>query len=118
MTRKLNMSKLDRIQRVGQSADLPLFGGDVDQPTYLPNHGKDTKSESFKKLNNNELVVLAVIRQIGPCTDHQIAEYLKWDINQVTGRRNSLVENQRIERYGTTTGDSGRSRALWVCVRA
>jgi len=116
--RKLNYSKLDRIQRVGQEVDLPLFGGGTEDPTYLPNNGKDTKSLSYEKLklNNNELIILAIVRKIGPCTDQEIAEELRWEINQVTGRRNSLVGNNRVERCGTVSGPKGRKRALWRVV--
>lgn len=37
--------------------------------------------------------VFIAIRKLQPCTDKQIAEYLNWPINRVTGRRGELVES-------------------------
>lgn len=57
---------------------------------------KDTSLEAYsqlkkdKKLQPRENEVLTALKELNGSTDLGIAMYLGWQINQVTGRRNSL----------------------------
>lgn len=115
---KLNYRKLERIRRMGDTVDLPLFDGPgaVDQPTYEPTDAKDTRNEAYKRLinlNNKEQLVYAAIQRLGgTATDKEIAHYLDWPINRVTGRRNALVKKDRVEKHGTKRVD-GNTNTIW-----
>jgi hypothetical protein len=114
---ELNKQKQDRIRREGQTAGTPLFDGGEDAPTYVTQKGNDIRDEAYNShphLGNNELIVYAVIRNHGPITDRAIADRLKWPINCITGRRRTLVQKGRIERYGTTKDPvTGKSNIQW-----
>tara|TARA_R110000787_G_scaffold26344_26_gene73755 strand:+ start:2295 stop:2603 length:309 start_codon:yes stop_codon:yes gene_type:complete len=61
------------------------------------------------------LAVIAVLHRNGrrPC-DRDIADRLRLDINQVTGRRGELHEMGLIFMAGHKTGPSGRRTAVWA----
>lgn len=120
---KLNYQKLGRIQRMGQTADLPLFDGPqaVDMPTLEPTDARDVRNAAYYsltpgKLNHNEMLVYGVIMELGTPTDREIARQLGWEINRVTGRRNALVKKGRVERYGTKQV-AGRTQTMWRVAR-
>lgn len=119
-TKTLNMQKLERISRVGQTADLPLFDNRIDPPSYIHNDGIDERNQSHQEMKNcghKELLVLAVITKHGPITDLRIADILGWKINQVTGRRNGLLTKKRIVKYGTVRNtETGKNNSLWSAV--
>lgn len=52
-------------------------------------------ADILMSLGDKEMKVLQCIKKIQPCSDKMIANYLGWEINRVTGRRNSLAH------YGT-----------------
>ena len=119
-TKTVNMQKMERIQRVGDTADLPLFDGKPDPLSYIFNDGideRDQAHDTLKNCNHRELLVLGVLRERGPLTDLQIADVLKWKINQVTGRRNALLEKRRIEKYGSVKNEgTGKMNSLWRAI--
>ena len=48
------------------------------------------------ELNKRQAQVLNAIFQLGEASNHQIAEFLNLEINQVTGRTNELAGKNRI----------------------
>jgi hypothetical protein len=45
-------------------------------------------------------LVYDAIKNIQPCTDKTLASYLGWKINQVTGRRNDLLNEGLVKKAG------------------
>lgn len=67
-------------------------------------------------LNKNESIVYTAIERLQPCTNEQIAQFLGWPIQSVTGRTNGLVAKNMatmLDTNGKTT--TGRSAKRW-CV--
>lgn len=59
--------------------------------------------EAYHSLNEKakkRTLVLNAIAAIQPCSDKEIANYLKWEINRVTPRRGELVEMGKIREHG------------------
>ena len=52
---------------------------------------------NFSKLQSNELIVYDVIKTVNGITNHEISQYLGWEINRVTGRTNSLIKKGLID---------------------
>ncbi len=52
-------------------------------------------------------------RRGGRPSDADVARFLSWPINQITGRRHELAEAGRIVRAGNKIGKSGRRVAIW-----
>ena len=82
---------------------------------------RDTSLEAFEnnrqRLEHDEQIVYEAIDDLGPCCDKRILEYLLqaeslkprdrrkcWEINQVTGRRNSLFNKNYIWDMGKFSG--------------
>ena len=55
---------------------------------------------SIEKIDTKRKQVLDAILKLQPCTDKEIANYLGWEINRVTGRRNELAESGIIHDAG------------------
>lgn len=77
----------------------------------------DTSMAVFIKVNitKNEEIVLDAIKVLEPCTNGQIADYLGWTENRVTGRTNGLERKSMILRYdklGVTA--MGNKAYRWV----
>lgn len=51
---------------------------------------KEPKDQSRQK-------VFSAIQKLQPCTNQQIAKYLGWEINKITGRTRELVERKLVE---------------------
>lgn len=49
-------------------------------------------------------------------TDQDIADWLVWPINRVTGRRGELVSAGRVQKAGSITGPAGRPVMTWMPV--
>ena len=61
-----------------------------------------------------EIIVLNAIRQLGECCDRQIKKLTGLEINQVSGRRNDLLERGLIERVRVDTyPETGRKVNYW-----
>ncbi len=66
-------------------------------------------------LQRREKEVLTALISLKGGTDLQIAEWLGWQINQVTGRRNRLEKNGIVESYKKIK-QNGRMVNFWrVC---
>lgn len=69
------------------------------------------------KINKNEQKVLAVIANIGPCTDREIADVLGWTINRVNGRRNGLMNKKIVTSDYGKKYRGNRPSMAWRVVR-
>lgn len=64
---------------------------------------KDTSKEAYENIQNlseKRKDVFGAIKALKTCCDVDIAEYLGWPINRVTGRRNELEKLDLIESVG------------------
>jgi len=69
------------------------------------------------KVNQNEGIVLDVVRRHEPITNQQIAKILGWNESQVTGRTNALNTKNFIRVLDTKgVTDSGKSAKRWVAI--
>ena len=69
---------------------------------------------SIKELGNKQMEVLTKIEEIQPCSNKQIAQSLKWEINRVTGRVNELAKKGLIKSERLARNNIGRLEKLWV----
>ena len=77
---------------------------------------KDAYVSIKPMLNKNESIVYTAIERLQPCTNEQIAQFLGWPIQSVTGRTNGLVAKSMatmLDTNGKTA--TGRSAKRW-CV--
>lgn len=77
----------------------------------------DTSYPAFKEPGKDRCreIVLSAIRTLGVCCDKQIAEYLGWEINRVTGRRGELLIEDKIVCVGKWK--SGKRTVNWWKVK-
>lgn len=77
----------------------------------------NTSREAYESVKPNigaaQTKVLNAIKEIQPCTDVQIGEYLGWAINRITNRRGELFKLMKIEEAGIVKNDSGRKAMSW-----
>ena len=78
----------------------------------------DTRNKSYKTLTKEDKLtrqrtVLELLKKHGDLTDRQIASYLGWSINRITGRRYELLEKGLIEDKGKVK-DSNTNRTVHV----
>lgn len=79
---------------------------------------RDTSLEAYDsirgKLNKKQREVYNAIERMGKCTDRQLAAFLCWDINRVTGRRNELVEKNAVREVGKVRDfETNRMACQW-----
>ena len=77
---------------------------------------RDTSLEAYKsvELQKNEKMVLAALISLkGRATNQQIADYLQWPINRVTGRTNSLFKKRKIREGDKVKAPTGRTAQQW-----
>ena len=126
-TVKINPRLEERIERFGQTVDLPLFeqahtaGSRKDYPKWLCT-GTSVKAEAWKKIKDSEKlnsdaweILEVMILHGGHLTDNEIEEYTGMRINIITGRRNDLIEAGLVTGFPETTkkGRSGRPNKIW-----
>jgi len=73
---------------------------------------------AIETLGNRQLEVLKAIDKIEPCSDLDIAEYLKKPINTIVPRRNELVKKKLV--YESHIGISKQTKRLvtfWQRIR-
>ena len=75
---------------------------------------RDTSLEAYKSvdLQKNEQIVLDVIKKIGPCSNLDIANFLGWPVNRVTGRTNGLYRKEMIKDHDKQK-QNGRNVLRW-----
>ena len=130
LTVKRNPKLEERIERFGQTVDLPLFdqpkrtttaGSSKNYPTWLctgtsVKAGVWDKIKSSEKLNEDAWTILnAMINLGGKLTDNEIEETTGLRINIITGRRNDLVEAGLVTGFPhiTKRGKSGKPNKIW-----
>lgn len=70
--------------------------------------------KALKRLQPNEQKVIGAIENLNGATDLQVANYLGWPINCVTGRRNSL-EKAGLIYSDRKVRQNGRMVNFWKC---
>lgn len=82
------------------------------------NKVRKTQVDSFNELqteiNDRQKSVYSVLTVHGNCTNREIAKYLQWDINRVTGRVTELVSRGMVMASGTHyDNETKRTVTLW-----
>lgn len=119
MAWKRNALKEERIARVGVTVDLPLFGWahSLPEPPSRIQDASAVKARALEmlkgRLPDNRLKVLDAVFDLQPATDRDIADWLGWEINRVTGRRRELVQLRFVESCGERPGRYRAANTLW-----
>lgn len=126
MTFTPNLDKQERINRFGQTVDLPLFAKEVVEAkpeTGLPNwiwNGSQIKAEVYDELKFNlsesrMQVVIALLKLGGSGTDVEIVEVSQMEKSSVNARRNELVKLGVIKSYPgkVQLGKYGKPNTIW-----
>lgn len=72
----------------------------------------------LSKLGAKQKIVYDKMIEIGrPVTHRQLAEYLGWSINRVTGRVNELVTDKWVMEYGKVKNEYKRNVIAWVPIK-
>lgn len=77
---------------------------------------RDTSLEAYKTVDlqkNEKMVLGALIALKGRATNQEIADYLQWPINRVTGRTNSLFKKRKIKEGDKVKAVTGRTAQQW-----
>ena len=69
-------------------------------------------------LNEKQKVVFEAIVFLGKASDQDIADYLQWTINRVTGRRNELFKKNSIYHVDTVKNQFNRNVCRWGAVKS
>ena len=120
-----NPEYIDRIERFGQTAGLPLFEQQPQRkpiPQWLWN-GNGLSAEAHKRIKNsvtqnqNLLKVLEAILTLGgSATDREIQELTGLEINIITARRNDLKKLGWVTSYPDKKKkdpETGANNTLW-----
>lgn len=105
-------------------ADTPLFDSASTDAGVRPitpprtTRASETQRAAFEalrpKITERQQQVLAALTQRGPSTTIQLAEFMKWTINLVSGRIAELQRQGYVTIGGTVTNaDSGRQNSIW-----
>lgn len=70
--------------------------------------------KSLKDLGDKQRVVYEAIKTLGRATNEQLADYLGWEINRITGRVTELHKFDMVAVDGLGITKSGRSAKIWV----
>ena len=74
----------------------------------------DSFNELQKEISDRQKSVYSVLTVHGDCTNREIARYLGWDINRVTGRVTELVNLGMVNTNGTKFDhETNRTVTLW-----
>ena len=123
---KVHPEKVDRINRFGQTADLPLF----EQPNLKENkkypnwicNGTSVKAEVWSQIKNTEkiakdcwTVLKAIINAGGSATDHEIKQITGLELHIVSARRNTLIQIGYVKSSPgkKKMGPHGKLNTLW-----
>lgn len=78
---------------------------------------QDTSIESFYRLqhqlNRRERQLLEALQAIQPASDRDLAYKLDWEPNQVTGRRNALVEKKLVFEHHRAISPITKKRVIY-----
>lgn len=70
--------------------------------------------KSLKDLGTKQRVVYEAIKTLGRATNEEVANWLGWPIQSVTGRVNELSHYDMVTVDGIGKTRSGRSAKIWV----
>lgn len=125
-----NISKEERINRLGITVDLPLFNQEKDVPKIQhPDwlwSGNGIKAEIYNKLKDKFAqdsfdYLKALVALGGRATDHEVMAFLKdtdkWPLHIVSARRNYFTKAPfyLVQSFPDqeVVGDKGRPRTIW-----
>lgn len=122
MSWKENKAKSELIEKSGQTAGLPLFQqGPEKRSCQMPDwifDGSEIKAMVYRAMeerfqpNENKVLTAMITLKMG--SDHDIKDFLGWQINQVTGRRKHLEELGIIEfAFKRKIGPFGSPNCVW-----
>jgi hypothetical protein len=74
---------------------------------------KNAYNAIYSKIGDKQRKVYEAIGELGIATNEQIAEYLDWPINCVTGRVTELRKFGMVGVEGIQKGSSGHSAKAW-----
>jgi len=66
------------------------------------------------ELGDKQQIVYDAVKELSRATNEEIAHYLGWEINRVTGRVNELSKYGMLVPDGIAIGKSGRPAKVWV----
>jgi hypothetical protein len=127
LTVKRNPKLAERIERFGDTVDLPLFdqpktaGSNKNYPKWLCT-GTSVKADVWDKIKGSErlnddawTILSTMITHGGRMTDNEIEEATGMRINIITGRRNNLIEAGLVTGFPDITkkGKSGKPNKIW-----
>jgi len=136
MSWKANASKIDRINRFGQTVDLPLFNKETSPPTPLLSKereirmpdwiwdGSSVKAEVYNELKEkfaeDSVIYLKKLIEVGGrATDNEIMNVFnnkdKWPLAIVSARRNYWKKIGIIQGFQDKwkLGPHGRKNTIW-----
>lgn len=70
--------------------------------------------KSLKDLGDKQQRVYEAVKELGRATNEEVADYLGWTINRVTGRVTELSSFGLLAVDGIGITKSGRSAKVWV----
>lgn len=78
----------------------------------------ETSLEAYQsikeKLGTKQTIVYEALKTLGRASNEEIADYLGWPINRVTGRMTELRNFDMVAVAGITRNKSGFSAKLWA----
>jgi len=81
-----------------------------------------TSVESFyhvlETIGDKQLECLKAIRKLGVCSDRQIKDYLHWEINQTTARRNELLHMGIIIKYKEGISEKTKRKVIFWKIKS
>lgn len=121
---KNNPELEDRINRFGQTTDLPLFALENKSVKNIPAwiwDGSGIKAEVYERIKNSRktntdaLKVLSeIIKKGGKATDHEVKKATGLDLHIVSARRNDLKKLGWVTSYGKKKmGPHGSPNTVW-----
>lgn len=96
------------MHRLSEISDAPLHRVD-DGPTARI----AAKQQTPRRLNETRLRVLAALEQIGPATDHVIADHADMILSSAAKRRGDLTKLGLVEEAGRSVAPSGTPATTW-----
>ena len=69
--------------------------------------------DAKENLGDKQTNVLNAVMTLGKCLNQQVAKYLGWEINRVTGRMNELVKMNKVIEAGKSVNEFNRLVIVW-----
>lgn len=72
----------------------------------------------LETIGDKQLECLQAIRKLGICSDRQIKDYLHWEINQTTARRNELLHMGIIMKYKEDISEKTKRKVIFWKIKS